>query len=190
VATTGAVLAGGAGRRMRGVPGGKPGALLAGRPLLSYPAAALAGACDRVAVVCKPGSALPALDGVERWEEPEEPRHPLTGIVYALERADEPVLVCASDMPFVTADACRTLLAAAGGGAAPAAVAVADGLLQPVFGLYAPAALAGLRAAPPGARLTDTVESLEPVRVALPPRLVESVNTPEELAAAEAALAV
>jgi hypothetical protein len=33
------------------------------------------------------------------------------------------------------------------------------------------------------------VGALEPVRVALPPALVRSVNTPEELAAAEAELA-
>jgi molybdopterin-guanine dinucleotide biosynthesis protein A len=189
VATIGAVLAGGAGRRMREVPGGKAGALLAGRPLVSYPAAALAAACERVAVVCKPGSALPELDGIERWDEPPEPQHPLTGIVHALERAGGPVLVCACDMPFVTSDACRTLIASAGtGGGAPAVVAVAGGVLQPVFALYAPAALDELRSARQDAPLTATVESLSPVRVALPPRLVESVDTAADLAAAEDAL--
>ena len=88
-------------------------------------------------MVCKRGTELPELDGAERWDEPDEPRHPLTGIVHALERADGPVLVCAADMPFVTADACRTLLEGAGG-ASPAVVAVAKGVLQPVLGLYAP----------------------------------------------------
>jgi molybdopterin-guanine dinucleotide biosynthesis protein A len=97
------------------------------------------------------------------------------------------VLVCAADMPFVTADACRTLLGAAG--TSPAVVATAEGVLQPVLGLYAPAALELLRAAPPDAPLTRTVEALEPVRVALPAALVRSVNTPEELAEAEAQLA-
>ena len=121
--------------------------MLAGRPLASYPLAALAVVCERVAVVCKPDTVLPELEA-ERWDEPAEPRHPLTGIVHALETAGSPVLVCAADMPFVTADACRTVLAAAG--AAPAVVAVADGLLQPAFGMYAPAALAVLRAAEPG----------------------------------------
>jgi molybdopterin-guanine dinucleotide biosynthesis protein A len=182
---TGAVLAGGAGRRMG--RRSKPAALLAGQPLVAYPLAALAAVCDRVAVVCKAGTTLPDLDGAERWDEPEEPRHPLTGIVYALERAGGPVLVCAADMPFVTPDACRTLLEAAGGRAA-AIVAVAEGVLQPVFGLYAPAALGRLRAGEPAAPLTATVEALDPVRVALPPGLVRSVNTPEDLAAAEALL--
>lgn len=176
----GALLAGGSGTRLGA--GSKAAALLAGRPLVSYPAEALAAVCERVAVVCKRSTSLPSLPGVERWDEPDTPRHPLTGIVHALETAGGPVLVCAADMPFVTGDACRTLLQAAG--SAVAVVATADGLLQPTFGLYAPAALAGLRAAPEDAPLTRAVEGLDPVRVALPAALVRSVNTPEELAEA------
>jgi molybdopterin-guanine dinucleotide biosynthesis protein A len=178
----GAVLAGGRGRRLGG---SKPAAQLAGRPLASYAAAALAGVCDRVVLLCKPGAELPEVPGTERWEEPEEPQHPLTGIVHALERAGGPVLVCAADMPFVTTDALRTLLQGAGGADAPAVVAVADGVLQPVLGLYAPTALEALRAAEADAPLTQTVESLGPARVALPPALVRSIDTPEELAEAE-----
>jgi molybdopterin-guanine dinucleotide biosynthesis protein A len=183
----GAILAGGAGRRLGGRRG-KPAAELAGRPLVAWPLAAVAAVCDPVAVVCKADTSLPELDGVQRWDEPDEPRHPLTGIVHALERAGGPVLVCAADMPFVTADACRSLLTAAGTGGAPAAVAVAGGVLQPVLGVYAPVALDALRDAEPDAPLTQTVEALDPARVALPPALVRSVNTPEELAEAEAEL--
>jgi molybdopterin-guanine dinucleotide biosynthesis protein A len=182
----GAVLAGGSGSRLGG---SKPAAELAGRPLASYPAAVLGQVCELVALVCKPDTELPAIDGAERWDEPPEPMHPLTGIAYALERAGVPVLVCAADMPFVTPDACHSLIEAAGGaGAVDAAVAVAAGVLQPTFGLYAPTALETLREAPENAPLTDTVAALDPVRVALPPRLVRSVNTPEELAEAEAEL--
>jgi molybdenum cofactor guanylyltransferase len=181
----GAVLAGGGGRR--GGRGSAPGALLAGRPLVSYPVAALADVCDRIAVVCKEHTTLPGLPGTERWNEPAEPRHPLTGIVHALETAGTPVLVCAADMPFVTADACRTLMHAASSG--PAVVATVEAVLQPTFGLYTPAALEAMRAAPSDAPLTRTVESLDPVRVALPPGLVRSVNTAEQLANAEALLA-
>jgi molybdopterin-guanine dinucleotide biosynthesis protein A len=159
---------------------------LAGRPMVAYAAAALAAVCERVAIVAKEGAELPALDGVARWDEPAEPLHPLTGIVHALETAGEPVLVCAADMPFLTPEALRTLLAA--GGHAHAAVAVAGGVLQPVLGVYAPAALAVFREAEPGAPLTRTVEALDPVRVALPPPLVRSVDTREQLAAAEAEL--
>lgn len=181
----GAVLAGGAGTRL-GAPS-KAGALLAGRPLVSYPVEALAAVCERVAVVCKRDTELPAVDGVERWDEPDSPRHPLTGIVYALEQAGEPVLVCAADMPFVTADACRSLLGTPH--RAVAVVAAAEGVLQPVFGIYMPDALPALLAAPADAPLTRTVEELDPARVALPARVVRSVNTPEELAEAERVLA-
>jgi molybdopterin-guanine dinucleotide biosynthesis protein A len=177
----GALLAGGSGSRLGRAS--KPAAVLAGRPLASYPAEALAAVCDRVAVVCKSDTQLPSLPDVERWDEPDEPRHPLTGIVHALETAGGPVLICAADMPFVTADACRTLMHGAGHGGS-AVVATADGVLQPTFGLYAPAALGVLRLAPADAPLTSTVEQLDPVRVALPAALVRSVNTREELAEA------
>ncbi len=177
----GVILAGGSGSRMGG---GKAARALAGRPLIAYPAAALQAVCERVAIVAKEDHDLPRLDGVEQWDdEPPEPRHPLTGIVHALTKAGEPVLVCAADMPFLTPEALNTLVAA--GGSAAAAVAVAGGVLQPVLGLYAPQALDTLRRAEPDAPLSRTVEGLDPVRVALPPPLVRSVNTPEELASAE-----
>ena len=182
----GALLAGGSGSRMGGA---KPAAELAGRPLIAYPAGALGQVCRRVAVVCKPDDELPEVPGTERWDEPALPRHPRIGIAFALERAGEPVLVCAADMPFVTADSCRSLLAAAGSRAgASAAVAVSEGVLQPVLGVYSPAALGGLRAAEPDEPLTRTVDSLDPVRVALPPAVVRSVDTPEDLSRAEAEL--
>jgi molybdenum cofactor guanylyltransferase len=181
----GALLAGGASDRLGRGP--RPAALLGGRPLASYPVRALAGVCDLVAVVCKRSTQLPELPGTERWEEPDEPRHPLTGIVHALETAGAPVLVCAADMPFVTADACRTLLSTTS--STPAVVATEAGILQPALGLYAPAALDVLREAPEGAPLTNAVESLNPTRVALPPALLRSVDTLDDLAEAEAVLA-
>ena len=180
----GVLLAGGRARRLDGRP--KAAIEVAGQPLAAYPAGALAAVCDRIAIVAKPGSELPRLPGVERWDEPEEPRHPVVGIVHALERGGEAVLVVGADMPYVTPDACASVIA--GGGAAPAAVAVAGGVVQPLFAVYAPAALEPLRAAGADGRLTDMVESLGPGRVALPPAIVRSVNTPEDLAEAEAEL--
>jgi molybdopterin-guanine dinucleotide biosynthesis protein A len=182
----GVLLAGGAGSRLGGRS--KAAIEVGGHPLASYPAAALAAICDPVVFVAKASTELPEVDGVERWDEPDEPRHPVVGIVHALERAGGPVLVCAADMPYVTPDACATLLTGAGAGGSNAAVGVAGGVLQPLFAVYAPGALGGLRAAEPDARLTDIVESLEPARVAVPPPIVRSVNTPEELAEAEAEL--
>ena len=174
----GAILAGGAGTRLDGAS--KAMLELDDRPLAAHVAAALGQVCEQVAIVCKRDTDLPQLEGVERWDEPDEPRHPLTGIVHALEQADGPILVCAVDMPWVTADACRSLLDAAPG--AVAAVAVGEGEMCPVFGVYAPDVLDALRAASPGAPLRETVEALEPARVALPPALLRSVNEPRDLA--------
>lgn len=175
----GAILAGGAATRLGGVS--KAMLELDGRPLAARVAETLALVCDGVAIVCKPETELPELPGVERWDEPAEPRHPLTGIVHALERAAGPVLVCAVDMPWVTADACRSMLDAAPGGLA--ALAVGAGEMCPVFGVYAPDAAVVLREAPPDAPLRETVAALDPVRVALPPPLLRSVNTREDLSA-------
>ena len=77
----GVVLAGGAGWRLG--RGSKAAAPLAGRALVEYPLEALAEVCERVAIVCKRGTGLPELPGTERWDQPDEPRHPLTGIVRA-----------------------------------------------------------------------------------------------------------
>ena len=173
----GAILAGGAGKRLGGVS--KAMLEFDGRPLAVRVGEVLAEVCEPVAIVCKPDTELPRIAGVERWDEPPEPRHPLAGIVHALERADGPVLVCAVDMAWVTADACRSLLDAAPGGVA--AVATAAGEMCPVFGVYAPDALETLRAAEADAPLRETVAELDPVRVALPPPLLRSVNEPRDL---------
>ncbi len=189
----GVILAGGAGRRM-GASGsdgdGKAMVQLAGRPLIEYPAAVLGAVCDRLAVVCKEGTPLPTLAGWERWDEPDEPRHPLTGLVHALEQARGPVLVCAVDMPFVTVADLRVLWReAAAHPRAGAVVASSAGGPQPTLAVYAPATLPVLRTAPPDAPLRRTVRALEPRCVELPGASVRQVNTPEDLVAAEMVLA-
>src|SRR3954468_5150136 len=156
----------------------KPSRELAGRPLAAYPAAALGAVCERVAIVAKADTPLPPLDGVERWDEPDQPRHPLTGIVFALERAGEPVLVCAADMPFVTPAACERLIHAR-------ALARPRARLQPLLGVYVPEWLPALRAAEPDAPLTRTVEALGPATLELPEDVVRSIDTPEALRSAE-----
>ncbi|MGB2712363.1 MAG: NTP transferase domain-containing protein, partial [Conexibacter sp.] len=103
----GVVLAGGAGRR---IGGGKAVVALHGTPLLAYPVAALQAVLAEVAIVAKADSELPRLPGVAVWIEPDEPRHPLAGVVHALERAQgRAVLVCAGDLPFVSAALVREL---------------------------------------------------------------------------------
>jgi molybdopterin-guanine dinucleotide biosynthesis protein A len=185
IAATGVVLAGGLGSRMGG--GSKPAALLDGRPLLDRPVEALGVLCELVAVVCKRHTELPVLaPGVVRWDEPDEPRHPLTGIVHALERAGEPVVVCGADMPFVEPGTLRALWSRLEN--RPAVVGRAGGRVQPLLAVYATHALEALRGAEPGARLTDAVGALDPVVVEVPAREATSVDTPEALRRAQASL--
>ena len=68
----GVVLAGGRGSRLGGA---KPTAELAGRPLISYPLAALAEVGLEAVIVAKPDTDLPPLD-VDVLTEPAEPVHP------------------------------------------------------------------------------------------------------------------
>jgi molybdopterin-guanine dinucleotide biosynthesis protein A len=155
---------------------------LAGRPLISYPLAALAPVCEYVVVVCKPDTELPPLD-IERWDEPEDRRHPIAGIIHALERAGQPILVCGGDMPLVDPQTCELIAAGLRPGL-KAAVAFARGRLEPLLAAYGPEALELMRAAPPDEPLRRTVESIVPIPVDVPPEVVFNVNTPEDLAEA------
>jgi molybdopterin-guanine dinucleotide biosynthesis protein A len=188
------VLAGGRGRRL-GEGVGKARVPLAGRAMIHWPLAALAalgGELQRVAVVAKASTSLPALaPGVEIWSEPDEPRHPLTGILEALRRADgTAVLVCAVDLPLVDPATLRQLARAPAGDAAAVMAAGPGGEgVQPLLARYEPAALQVLAAAAPGARLRDVVQALGPRLVAVPALALLNVNGPDDLAAAERALA-
>ena len=140
----GVILAGGEGTRMGGA---KAIVKLHGRPLISYPLEAMWRALGSVALVAKIGSQLPSFAGVTVWIEPDEPRHPLVGIVHALGLADgRPVMVCALDLPFVTSALIRRIAKADGGGA-PAVIASSAGRTQPLLGCYEPEALERLTAA-------------------------------------------
>lgn len=188
----GVVLAGGAGRR---IGGAKAVVELRGIPLVRYPLRALQAVLAEVVVVAKAGSELPPLPGVPVWIEPEEPRHPLAGIVHALEGAGATVggggddaareiLVSAGDLPFVSPDLIERLVRLDAGGA-PAVVPRAAGRLQPLLARYAPAAHAPLAAALASARPPSLAEAV----TALGPRLVDfpdeleffNVNAPEDL---------
>jgi molybdopterin-guanine dinucleotide biosynthesis protein A len=184
----GVVLAGGAGRRLGG---GKAKVRLEGRPLIAYPLDALWRALGSVAVVAKRDSELPSLPGVSIWIEPDEPRHPLTGIVHALRQAEgRSVLVCATDLPLVSEQLIRRLAEADPGGA-PAVVACADGRPQPALARYDAAALEPLAAAlaQPARPLTEVVlgTGATLVEVADAEELF-NVNSPEDLLHARASL--
>src|SRR5256885_1826244 len=134
----GAILAGGAGRR---IGGEKAAVELHGQPLICYPLDAVREVLKKVAILAKADTELPPLSGVTVWLEPEMPRHPLVGITQALALAGgRPVLVCAADLPFVTPELVRRLVRA-DARRAPAVVACARGAMQPLLGRYQPRAV-------------------------------------------------
>jgi molybdopterin-guanine dinucleotide biosynthesis protein A len=181
----GAVLAGGASRRM-GAP--KATLELGGRPLLEYPLAAVQGAGLEPAVVAKRDSPLPPL-AVPRWDEPAEPTHPLAGIVAALAASrGRPVLAVACDMPFVTAELLADL--AARGGRAKIVLPETAGRLHPLLARWDPALLPTLREAlARQAPLHELARELDAERVGQaelrrfgdPERLLFNVNAPGDL---------
>jgi molybdopterin-guanine dinucleotide biosynthesis protein A len=176
----GVVLAGGRGRR---IGGDKAIVELEGRPLALYPLEALHEVCDEVAVVAKRDTLLPPLSGLaDLWIEPDQPRHPLTGVAHALALAGgRPVLVVAVDLPLIDAATLRAIAQTDPGDAA-AVVPRVHGRLQPLCALYTPAALDGLAAFDATARATDIVVSLG-VREVEPadPMAFYNVNRPEDL---------
>jgi molybdopterin-guanine dinucleotide biosynthesis protein A len=167
-----AVLAGGRGRRM-GTP--KPLAELHGAPLIEHPLAAARAAGLDAVVVAKRGTPLP--DGPTVWFEPDEPFHPLLGIVTALERAEAPIVALACDQPFVPAELLTRLAAG------PEAAVTVDGRIEPFPARYEPARLPELRAAlRREAPMRATLEALRPATIPYEAAPLRSINTPEELA--------
>jgi len=150
--------------------GAKATAMLAGRPLIGWALDALREAgFDHRAVVAKRDTPLPPLD-VPVWLEPEEPRHPLAGVAYALERAGgEDVVTVPVDLPLVPPHVLRTLAEAAG-------CAMVRG--QPLLARFP----AGTVIEPRG-RATDAVLALKPGVIDAGDLL--NVNTPEDLARVE-----
>ncbi|MFL5822649.1 MAG: molybdenum cofactor guanylyltransferase [Solirubrobacteraceae bacterium] len=184
----GVVLAGGLGRRLGG---SKATVRVNGLPLITYPVHALRQALGEVVIAAKSDTELPGLPGVAVWIEPDEPCHPLAGLVHALELAQgRAVLICACDLPLVTPELVRDLARTDPQGAA-AVVARADGRPQPLLGCYRPGALGPLRRAldDEGVRVLEAVARLDPRNHDVEdPALLFNVNTPEDLLRAGALL--
>ena len=93
---TAVILAGGLGSR---IGGNKALVQLRGRPLIAYPLQAAKEAGLEAAVVAKRTTTLPPLD-VPIILEPDDPTHPLLGIITALEHFPA-VLAIPCDMPLL-----------------------------------------------------------------------------------------
>jgi molybdopterin-guanine dinucleotide biosynthesis protein A len=181
------VLAGGHGNR---IGGAKATVELAGHPLIDHPLAAVEAASLEPVVVAKRDSELPPLSA-RVIHEPDQPRHPLCGIVAALRHAGaRPAIVVACDMPFVTA----ALLAWLAARPEPLVVPLVDGRPQPLLARYDPSLLPELEGAlADEAPLQRIVASLKPRfvseddlwRFGDPRRLCFNVNTPADAESAE-----
>ncbi len=189
-----AVLAGGRGERLGGA---KPSVALGGRALICHPLAAALEAGLETVVVTKPGSPLPELSATV-LHEPAQPRHPLCGVIAALEYAAErtpapAVVTIACDMPFLSGPLLRWLAELDG-----PAVAEVEGRLQPLLARWQPRDLPLLREALVAERsLRSAISALEPrivdeaelSRFGSPERLCFNVNDAAQLARAEEWLA-
>jgi molybdenum cofactor guanylyltransferase len=183
----GAILAGGRSTRLERPKATAP---LGGRPLLEYPLHALEAAGLETVLVAKRDTPLPP-DAAPLWEEPDEPSHPLLGIVTALEQADgRAVLVCGCDLPFLT----PALVAHVAGVAAPLVIPRAGERLHPLFARYTAALVPALRETlEREAPLHETLLALAPQIIdeqqlrtfGDPARLLFNVNTPADLQRAE-----
>jgi molybdenum cofactor guanylyltransferase len=140
-------------------------------------------------VVAKRDSELPELD-LPVVVEPNQPSHPLCGVLAAMRACSTPILALGCDMPFLSPE----LLAWLASLPDQLVVTEADRRLQPLLARYGPALAgpleAGLRRRAP---LQEVVASLSPRvlgeaelrRFGDPLRLCFNVNTPQDLAEAE-----
>ena len=157
-----------------------------GAPLIARPLQAMHDAGLEAIVVAKRGSDLPPLE-VPLWVEPDEPSHPLTGIVAALEQGRRPLVVCGCDLPFVPA----ALITALVSREEALVVVEADGRLHPLLGRYDPSILATLSAARDAQRSMHAVieelggTTLAAGRFGDPERITFNVNTAADLRRAE-----
>jgi molybdenum cofactor guanylyltransferase len=189
-----AVLAGGRGERLGGC---KPSVPLAGSPLVCHPLRAPADAGLEAVVVAKRSTVLPALDAQVLYE-PEEPGHPLCGVLAALAFAAarpgvDAVVAVACDMPFLTGP----LLAWLAGLDGPVMARV-EGRDQPLLARWTVADAPVLEhSLAEGHSLRAALGSLAPAIVAESElsrfgdakRLCFNVNDPDDLRDAEAWLA-
>jgi molybdopterin-guanine dinucleotide biosynthesis protein A len=182
----GVILAGGLGRR---IGGSKAVVQLQGKPLILYPLGAVQTVLRDVAVIAKADSKLPSLPGVTVWVEPDNPRHPVMGIVHALAMAEgRGVLVCAVDLPFVTPELIHRL-ATADAGKSPAVIAANGAEIQPLLGLYGPRSIGPLQRCGYESSMRELVTAIGAQRLEVgDPELLFNINSPEDVLHAAAIL--
>ncbi len=177
---TGAVLAGGASRRM-----GRTKALVEvdGTPMAGRVAAALADAgCDPVWLVGGDPDELAAL-GLTVIPDRQPGAGPLGGVVAALARADGDVVVVACDLPHLTADVIGRLLDAAGTRPDVDAIVATTTAVEPACVLWRSSALPAVLAAFDGGEraVHRVIAQLRVAEVPVPADALRNMNTPDDL---------
>lgn len=185
------MIAGGRGSR---IGGAKATVELAGRPLISHALAAVEEAGLRPLVVAKLDTELPPLR-CPVIREGHEPRHPLCGVLAALEYSEpSPLVILSCDMPLVPA----ALLAWLAAQPEPLVTPALDGRILPFPGRYQGSLRAGLEAALAEEHsMHSALSGLSPRLLGAgelaafgdPARICLNVNTASDLARAEALLA-
>ena len=186
-----AVLAGGRASR---IGGDKANLMLAGETLVQRAVNSLAAAGLEAFVVTKRDRPV-EVEGVEVLIEPDRPRHALAGVVAAIREADgQQVIVLACDLPLLPVDYLAWLAGHEGGTVIPCP----GGDPQPLAARYSPQDLAVLEAAleaeAPARQAVAGLDATfvgddELTRFGDPGRIFTNVNTPDDLARAEAVLA-
>ena len=187
----GAVLAGGRGRRI----GGDKAALeLEGKPLASYPVAALEAAGLDVVLSLRGGQDAPGgLGHLEAIHDHVEDSGPLAGLHSLLDwMPAEWLLVLSCDQPFVRVDLLQQLMSRSRDSEADVILARTPERLHPIPGLYRKTCLPAVQLALDGGelRIRDLLKDLRVDELAgeeldsLDPEHVSffNVNTPEDLA--------
>lgn len=186
---TGAVLAGGASRRM-----GTPKALIriGGGYLIERPLGALAQAgASAITVVGDPDDRLAAL-GFDPVPDVMAGAGPLAGLVAALRwSSEDAVAVLSCDLPFAAPGIVRTLVRSLDRSSADAVIPEVDGHLQPLFAAYRVRSADRLQAElDSGVR--SVLAALAAIEIELyhapDPDPFKDLDTPEDLRAAEESL--
>lgn len=176
--TAGAILCGGASRRM-----GRDKAFVEidGVAMVVRAASVLrAAGCQPVFAVGGDRHAL-ATVGIEFVADLHPGEGPVGGVITALEACDAPaIVVVACDLPYLTVHTVRSLVSAAG--AAQATVAVTD-RVQPMCALWSRGSLDILRRsfAEGERRLLAVLDQLETQQVPANPQDLANVNAPGDL---------
>lgn len=184
------MIAGGRGSR---IGGAKATVELAGRPLISHSLAAIEEAGLQPLVIAKADTELPPLRCTVIRED-RQPRHPLCGVLAALELCgDGPLVIVGCDMPFLPAELLAWLAEQPEALVAP----TLEGRVLPFPARYGASLRTGLeRALAEECSMANALISLSPRLVGPaeleafgdPARLCFNVNTTADLAHAEALL--